>query len=88
LIKRGKEGRHAVHQAAAYHLARIMAHLRETVCCIIGVALLLLNPTMPLRMTLCFFGLLFDAVVLLELRTRALYMKAPPIVSIRRSFHA
>ncbi len=39
----------------AYGLARVMAHLRETTCCVIGVALLLLNLTRSLRVTLCLF---------------------------------
>ncbi len=40
----------------AYGLARIMARLRETTCCVIGVALLLLNLTRSLKATLCFFA--------------------------------
>lgn len=40
----------------AYGLARILARLPETTCCVIGVALLLLNLTRSLRATLCFFA--------------------------------
>ncbi len=40
----------------AYGLARVMVRLRETTCCVIGVALLLLNLTRSLRATLCFFA--------------------------------
>ncbi len=38
----------------AYGLARIMARLPETACCVIGVALLLLNLTRSLRAAFCF----------------------------------
>ncbi len=55
----------------AYGLARVMARLRETTCCVIGVALLLLNLTRSLRAALCFFCLLATAPVLLGLRSRA-----------------
>ncbi len=40
----------------AYGLERIMARLRETACCVIGVALLLLNLTRSLRATFCFLA--------------------------------
>jgi len=41
----------------SYGLARVMAHLPETTCCVIGVALLLLNLTRSLRAALCLFWL-------------------------------
>jgi len=41
----------------AYGLARVMAHLRETACCVIGIALLLLNLIRSLRAALCFLPL-------------------------------
>jgi len=40
----------------AYGLARVMARLWETACCVIGVALLLLNLTKSLKVTLCFLA--------------------------------
>jgi len=40
----------------AYGLARVMAYLRETTCCVIGVALPLLNLTRSLRAILCFLA--------------------------------
>jgi len=55
----------------AYGLARVMAHLRETACCVIGVALLLLNLTRSLRVTFPLFCLPATAVVLLGLRSKA-----------------
>jgi len=41
----------------SYGLARVMAHLRETSCCVIGIALLLLNLIRSLRATFCLFWL-------------------------------
>jgi len=40
----------------AYGLARVMAHLRQTACCVISVALLLPNLTKPLKASLCLFA--------------------------------
>ncbi len=40
----------------AYGLARVMPHLRETACCVISVALLLLNLTRSLKASLCLFA--------------------------------
>ncbi len=37
----------------AYGLACIMAHLQETTCCVIGIALLLQNLTRSLRAAFC-----------------------------------
>ncbi len=55
----------------AYGLSRVMAHLRETACCVIGVALLLLNLTRSLRAVLCIFCLLIAAAILPGLRSKA-----------------
>ncbi len=60
-----------------YGLARIMAHLQETTCCVIGVALLLQNLIRSLRAAFCLFCLLRAAVILRRLRSRP-YLQANP----------
>jgi len=55
----------------AYGLARVMARLRETACCVIGVALLLINLTCSLRAALSLLGLLLASSILLGFRSRA-----------------
>ncbi len=52
-----------------YGLSRVMAHLPETTCCVIGVALLLLNLTKSLRAVLCLFCLLAAALIYPRLRS-------------------
>ena len=55
----------------AYDLNRVMARLRETAICVIGVALLLSNLSRSLRAALTLFVLLFLPAVLLGLRSSA-----------------
>ncbi len=55
----------------AYGLARVMARLRETACCVIGAALLLLNLTRSLRAALCLLCCLLAAITFPWLRSRA-----------------
>ncbi len=55
----------------AYGLCRVMARLRETAYCVIGVALLLLNLSRSLRVAFYLFCLLLAAVILPGLRSRA-----------------
>ncbi len=55
----------------AYGLCRVMARLRETAYCVIGVALLLLNLSRSLRVAFYLFCLLLAPVILPGLRSRA-----------------
>lgn len=58
----------------AYGLALISAHLQETAVCVIGVALLLLNLSRPLRSALALFFLLPLLAFLPGLQSRAYLM--------------